>query len=98
MQRLFQHNFNKKLEFLQVEKNLVIGGAVKSKLDLFNRVRFVVFILIFLKFFLLDTFTCPILGPLIPLFGISGDVSSGFQRQSGFCLICIAERNVVYIP
>ena len=28
------------------------------------------------------------LGPLVPLFWISGDVSSGFQSQSGFCLIC----------
>ena len=27
-------------------------------------------------------------GPLVPLFWISGDVSSGFQSQSGFCLIC----------
>ena len=26
---------------------------------------------------------CPILGPLVPLFWISGDVSSGFQSQSG---------------
>ena len=50
-----------------------------------------------LKFFLSDTFTCPILRPLIPLFWISGDVSSGFQSQSGFCLIRIAEANVMYI-
>ena len=35
--------------------------------------------------FLLDT--CSLLGPLIPLFQTSGDVSSGFQSQSGFCLI-----------
>ena len=34
--------------------------------------------------FLSDTFTCPILGSLVPFFGISGDVSSGFQSQSGF--------------
>ena len=27
-------------------------------------------------------------GPLIPLFWTSDDVSSGFQSQSGFCLIC----------
>ena len=37
------------------------------------------------KNFLLDT--CPFVGPLIPLFWTSGDVSSGFQSQSGFCLI-----------
>ena len=35
--------------------------------------------------FLLDT--CPFVGPLIPLFWTSGDISSGFQSQSGFCLI-----------
>ena len=39
----------------------------------------------FKKKFLADT--CPFLGPLVPLFWISGDVSSGFQSQSGFCLI-----------
>ena len=38
------------------------------------------------------------LGPLEPLFWISGDVSSGFQSQSGFCLFRIAEANVMYIP
>ena len=37
------------------------------------------------------------LGPLVPLFWISGDVFAGFQRQSGFCLIhflCGGECNV----
>ena len=29
------------------------------------------------------------MGPLTPLFWTSGDVSSGFQSQSGFCLIHI---------
>ena len=51
----------------------------------------------FLKFFWVATYTSPILEPLMPLFSISGDVSSGFQRTSGFCLICIAEANVMYI-
>ena len=37
--------------------------------------------------FLADT--CPFLGPLEPLFWISDDVSSGFQSQSGCCLICL---------
>ena len=47
----------------------------------------------FLKTFLADT--CPILGPLIPLFWISGDISSGFQSQSGLpYLHCGGERNV----
>ena len=38
------------------------------------------------RFFFFKVFgghTCPILGPLVPLFWISGDVSSGFQSQSG---------------
>ena len=36
--------------------------------------------------------------PLVPLFWISGDVSSGFQSQSGFCLIrFFAEANVMHI-
>ena len=34
-----------------------------------------------------NKFNCPFYGPLIPLFWTSGDVSSGFQSQSGFCLI-----------
>ena len=49
----------------------------------------------FYKKFLADI--CPFLGPLVPLFLISGDVSSGFQSQSGFCLIryfCRGECNV----
>ena len=37
------------------------------------------------------------LGPLVSLFWISGDVSSGCQSQSGFCLIHIVEANVMYI-
>ena len=37
--------------------------------------------------------TCPVLGPLIPLFWISGDFSSGFLTYSFF-----AEVNVMYIP
>ena len=37
------------------------------------------------------------MGPLVPLFWISGNISSGFQSQSGFCLIryfCGGECNV----
>ena len=36
-------------------------------------------------------------GSLVLTLWISGDVSSGFQSQSGFCLIRIAEANVMYI-
>ena len=50
----------------------------------------------FLLKFLADT--CPFWGPLVALFWISGDVSSGFQSQSGFCFIQIAEPNVMHIP
>ena len=35
----------------------------------------------------MDTNTCPVLGQLVPLFWISGGASSGFQSQSGFCLV-----------
>ena len=43
--------------------------------------------------FLADT--CPFLGPLVPLFGISCDVSYGFQSQSGLPYShCGGERNV----
>ena len=38
-------------------------------------------------------------GALVPLFWISGDVSSRIQSQSGFCLTRIfTEVNVMYIP
>ena len=36
--------------------------------------------------------TCPFVGPLVPLFWISCDVSSGVQSQSGFCLIHFLRR------
>ena len=40
------------------------------------------FFVFFLNFFGVDT--CPFWGPLVPLFWISGDASSGFQSQGGF--------------
>ena len=51
--------------------------------------------IVFFKF-LLDT--CPFLGPLIPLFRTSGDVSSGFQSQSGQPYSHLAEVYVLHIP
>ena len=51
---------------------------------------------LFFKKFLVDT--CPFWGPVVPPFWISGDVSSGFQSQSGFCLIRNVDANVMYIP
>ena len=53
------------------------------------KVLFVIF------FFKVLADKCPFLGPLVPLFGISGDVSSGFQSQSGLPYLHFAgERNV----
>ena len=37
--------------------------------------------------------TSPFCGALIPLFCTSGDVSSGFQSQSGFCLKASSHRD-----
>ena len=64
---------------------------------IFKRIVFCLFVVVF-SFFLSDTITCPILGSLVPLLWISGDVSSGFQRQNVFCLIWIVKANVMYIP
>ena len=36
--------------------------------------------------------TCLFGGPLVPVFWISGDISSGFQSQSGFCLKACLHR------
>ena len=44
---------------------------------------------LFFKFFL---------GPLIPLFWASDDISSGFQSQSGQPYLHLAEAYVIYIP
>ena len=53
------------------------------------------FLFCFFKNFLLNT--CPFLGPLIPLFRTSSDISSGFQSQSGFCLIRTLRRCTWYM-
>ena len=61
------------------------------------RPRYSSYITLFFEIF--GGHTCPFLGPLVPLFWISGNISSGFQIQSGFCIICIfVEVNVMYIP
>ena len=65
-----------------------------STKELQSRIE-VQFFFFFFKIFSADTYTCPILGPLIPLFWISGDISSGFQSQSGLPYShCGGERNV----
>ena len=38
------------------------------------------------------------MGHLIPLFWTSGDISSGFQSQSGQTHLCLAEAYVLHIP
>ena len=50
----------------------------------------------FFKVLLPDTFTCPILETLVDLslFWISGDIPSGFQSQSRFCLIRFLQREM----
>ena len=78
-----------------VTMNLVCTGSTTRQI---TTVSVTTYIQTFLKFFWSGIFPCPILGPLVPLFWISGDISSGFQSQSGFCLIRIAEANVMYIP
>ena len=59
--------------------------------------KFFFFLFFFLKFFCRTHSHVLSWGHWYPLFWISGDVSSGFQSQSGFCLIRIAEANVMYI-
>ena len=51
--------------------------------------------LFFFFFIVFGGHTCPFLGPLVPLFWISGDISSGFQSQSGLPYShCGGERNI----
>ena len=71
--------------------NTVNSSTVNSNFDLIRS-----FLFCFKKFW--RTYVL-FFGPLVPLFWISGDVSSGFQSQSLFCLICcFVEANVMYIP
>ena len=54
------------------------------------------------SFFLLNYFCrdiCPFVDPLAPLFWTSGDVSSGFQRQSGqpYSHSVEADEDLLYI-
>ena len=60
-------------------------SSITSLAFIMNSFFLFFFIFLFFLKFLADT--CPFLGPLVPLFWISGAVSSGFQSQSGFCLI-----------
>ena len=42
--------------------------------------------------------TCPFMGPLIPQFWTSGDVSSGFQSLGGQPYSQLAEVYMMYVP
>ena len=56
------------------------------------------FFKLFFKCFFGGGHMCPILGPLVPLFCISSDVSSGFQSQSGLPYShCGGEHNVCFL-
>ena len=46
--------------------------------------------------FLVDK--CPFVGLLIPLFWISGDVSSGFQSEGRQPSLHLVEANMMYVP
>ena len=77
---------------------LWIVSALYSIPNMFFLVRYI-YIYIYIFFFkVFGGHMSFFLGPLVPLFWISGDVSSGFQSQSGFCLIryffCGGECNV----
>ena len=73
------------------------SGQDAGRWGLAGNGQVIVLIKIIFLMFLADTYTCPILGPLVPLFWISSAISSGLQSQSGFCLICALEENVKYI-
>ena len=58
-----------------------------------------VFFLFFFCFFLKSLLNiCPFFGPLILLFRTSGDISSGFQSQSGQPYSNFSETYVIYVP
>ena len=66
----------------------LISKPEKDKRQLFRRPCRKVF---FLFFFLNWRTRVLFVGPLIPLFWTSGDVSYGFQSQSGQPYLCLAE-------
>ena len=85
-----------------VRTSLISGGTRFTSVYTTNKNRFIRFMELSQPFFFfLKVFGghMSFLGPLVPLFWISGDVSSGVQSQSGFCLIhFFVEVNVMYIP
>ena len=56
------------------------------------------FILTFFSFLKFLADTCPFLGPLVPLFWISDEVSSGFQSQSGLPYLHYGGEHNVRFP
>ena len=66
-------------------------------IEFINPEQFIqLFSLLFLKFFW-RTWVL-FVGPLIPLFWTSGDVSSGFQSQSGQAYLSLAEAYMLHVP
>ena len=76
------------------QKHLIITGKWDKQQEHTSAVNFLK-IYILLKF-LVDT--CPFIGPLIPLFWTSGDVSCGFQSHSGQPYLHLPEAYIMYIP
>ena len=77
---------------ISVGVTLVVKVFQENRFPETLHIRFVRVFLVFFFKFLLDTY--PFVGPLIPLFWTSGDISSGFQSQSGLCLIPTWQRRM----
>ena len=86
---LTENNKHSRVHLQCLTKNILISDMITTSGD------FLTITIFYLKN---KSFSNVLIWPLLPLFWISGDVSSGCQRQSGFCLICIVEANVKYIP
>ena len=90
--KLFRTHTGAKDDYFRVMQCLTMAKKTSCTCDMHHVTRVFFY---FFKSFWADT--CSFLGPLVPLFWISGDISSGFQSQSGFCLIryfCGGECNV----
>ena len=84
--QLHEHGFLRALGLIDLS---VENSGIKT------HQKYDIILFFFFKYFWAGTYTCPILGPLIPLLWISGDVSSGFQSHSGLPYShCGGEHNV----
>ena len=82
--------------------NLTLHVEVRRMLFALKVINFSAFINLFCpiktSFFKFSVDMSPFLGPLMPLFRTSGDISSGFQNQSGQPYSHLAEAYVIYVP